>query len=127
MGYSYDQQMSEIHVLLAWCSVGLFFLRGFALALRWPWALDSRLRVLAFTVTVLLTVTGLSLWVLRHYDPTRDGWLLAKLLALAAYTGFAHRALGLDEFHLRSYLVGLLCLAYMLAVSLTRSASMGLF
>ena len=45
--------------------------------------MDSRVRVLVFGLYVLLGVTGLSLWGLRHYDPLTDAWMAAKLLGLA--------------------------------------------
>ncbi len=128
MGYSFDSNMSEIHVLLAWFSVGFFLARGLAYQLGIAWAMDDRLRFLVLGVDLLMTVTGLSLWVLRHFNPLYDGWLGMKLLALLAYTVTAHMAMGLGQRELRvpAYVVALLCLAYMMAASITRSAWLGL-
>jgi len=125
--YSYDTQMSEIHALLGWCAVTLFLVRGMAFQFGAAWPKDSRLAVLIFTVAVLLSVTGLSLWVLRHFNPFRDGWLMAKLLALLVYTEAAHVAMDEGKFHVPGYLSALLLLAYMMAVSITRSPWLGLF
>lgn len=126
--YSYDLQMSEIHALLGWSALALFLLRGLAFQFGAAWASDSRLSVLAFGVYVLLAVTGLSLWVLRFLNPTRDSWLLAKLLALGLFALCSHLALGSrNEFRLAGFLLGLLLLAYMLGVSITRSAGLGIF
>lgn len=123
--YSYNQQMSEIHALLAWSFIALFLIRGLALRLGASWVPD--MLVLVFGALVLLIVTGLSLWVLRYHNPLRDTWLLAKLLAFAGYGFIAHRALG-QEGHLRlpEYVAALLLLAYIMGASYTRSAALGL-
>ena len=127
MSYSYDQQMSEIHALLAWCALALFLVRGLAYQLGADWAEDRRLRVLVFAVAVLLAVTGLSLWVVRYHNPLRDGWLLAKLLAWVAYLECGHWAvMGRGTARLFAYLGALLLLAYMMGVSITRSPWLGL-
>ncbi|MCV2362913.1 SirB2 family protein [Paucibacter sp. DJ1R-11] len=125
--YSFDLQMSEIHVLLAWSSVALFLVRGLAFQFGGQWALDSRLSVLVFGIDALMTITGLSLWALLFMNPfLRDSWLLAKLIALVVYTGCAHWAMGQGEFRGLGYLLALLALAYMLACSITRSPWLGL-
>ena len=124
--YSYDLQMSQIHALLAWCSVAFFLVRGLAFQLGVGWAMDSRLRILVFGIDALLTVTGLSLWALLYLNPLRDGWLMAKLLALVAYTVCAHWAMGGSEFRALGYGAGLLMLAYMMGVSNTRNPWLGL-
>jgi uncharacterized membrane protein SirB2 len=127
MGYSFDFQMGQIHALLAWFSVAMFLVRGLAYQFGAAWSLDDRLRTLVFGIDLLLTITGLSLWVLLYLNPIlRDGWLLAKLLALAAYTVSAHLAMGSQRFHWPAYLGSLLLLAYMLGVSITRSPWLGL-
>ncbi len=127
MGYSFDFQMGQIHVLLAWFSVAMFFFRGLAFQFGATWALDDRLRTLVFGIDFLLTITGLSLWALQYLNPfLRDGWLLAKLLALVAYTVCAHMAMGRNKFHVPAYIASLLLLAYMMGVSVTRSAWLGL-
>nr|WP_316640085.1 SirB2 family protein [uncultured Roseateles sp.] len=122
--YSYDQQMTEIHALLAWAFVALFLIRGVALQLGVSWVAD--MLVLVFGALVLLIITGLSLWMLRYYNPLNDSWLLAKLLAFAAYGFVAHRAMGQGELRLPEYLAALVLLAYVVGVSYTRSAALGL-
>ena len=82
-------QMVQWHVLLAWCSVALFFARGlafqFGTARLQAIATDARLLVLVFGVNACLLMTGLSLWGLIGYHPIRDEWLGIKLLALVGY------------------------------------------
>jgi uncharacterized membrane protein SirB2 len=126
MFYSFDAQMGQIHVLLAWASVALFLVRGLAFQLGAGWAMDTRLQTLVFGIDLLLTITGLSLWGLLYLNPLRDAWLGAKFLALVAYTVFAHAAMGKGEFSVLSYAAALLMLAYMMAASITRSAMLGL-
>ncbi|MCV2356774.1 SirB2 family protein [Paucibacter sp. B2R-40] len=127
MGYSFDFQMGQIHTVLAWFSVAMFLVRGLAFQFGRAWAMDERVRTLVFGIDFLLTITGLSLWVLLYLNPfLRDAWLLAKLLALVAYTFSAHMAMGSSRFHLPAYFVSLLLLAYMVAVSVTRSPWLGL-
>lgn len=125
MFYSYDPQMADIHALLAWCALLLFLLRGLSFRFAFLRDIDLQLRVIAFCVYVLLVVTGLSLWVLRHFNPLRDWWLLAKLLALAGYLATAHWAVGRGPFRLLGYLAALLLFAYMMWVSILRSPGLG--
>lgn len=122
--YSYNQQMSEIHALLGWVFVALVLIRGMGLQFGVGWIDD--ILVLVFGALVLLAITGLSLWVLRYHNPLRDTWLLAKLLALAAYGFIAHRAMGQGGLRLPEYLAALLLLAYIIGASYTRSAALGL-
>jgi len=124
--YSYDAQMSEIHVLLAWFSVAFFLIRGLAFQFGASWVMDGRIQVLVFGVDFLMTITGLSLWALQGLNPLRDGWMGAKLLALLIYTVCAHWAMGRGEFRSLGYLLALLALAYMMAVSFSRSVWLGL-
>ena len=55
-------QMIQWHVLLAWCSVGIFFVRGLLFQFGTPQmqaiAKDARLMVLVFGVNACLLVTG---------------------------------------------------------------------
>jgi uncharacterized membrane protein SirB2 len=118
-------QMIELHRVLAWCSVLFFLARGLIFQFGDAWAeraMDGRIQLLVFGVDMLLTISGLSLWVLLHFNPLRDGWLMAKLLALLAYTLCAHWAMGRGEFRILGYVAALLLLAYMMGVSITRQA-----
>lgn len=121
----YYTQMIQVHVLAAWAAVGLFALRGLAAALGQEWGRDARLLLLVFVAHAVLLVTGLSLWVLIHYDPFRDAWLAAKLIALGLYLVAAHFALGRGALRIPAYALALLLLAYVAAVSLTRQALPG--
>jgi len=127
MEYNFDSQMSQIHALMGWFSLALFLARGLAFQFQQAWPMDARVRVLVFGNDLLMTVTGLSLWALRYYNPLYDGWLAGKLMALFAYTVCAHWAMGRGEFRSLGYVLSLLFLAYMIGASVTRSAALGLF
>ena len=118
-------QMVQMHVVLAWCVFGLFLSRGLGAQLGMQWPFDDRLRTLVFGAHFLLVISGLSLWNLLGFNPRYDPWLAAKLLALVAYYFIGHWALTPGRFSLPAYLVALLLLAYVMAVSATRQLLLG--
>ena len=117
--------MVEWHVLLAWCSVGLFFTRGLLFQFGTPRlqeaAKDARLLVVVFGVNACLVMTGLSLWGSIGYHPVRDSWLGIKLIALVGYMLCAHWAMSQARLHLLSYLAALLLLALVMYLSFNRA------
>lgn len=119
--------MVQMHALLGWCVTGLFVARGLAHQFGARWVMDERLRLLVFSAHVLLAISGLSLWGALHLDPRYEGWLSAKLVALGLYFAAGHGAFGRGDFRLLEYLVALALLAYIVGVSFTRQASLGLF
>ena len=120
----YYSQMVQWHVLLAWCSVALFFGRGLLFQFGTPvlqdMAKDSRLMVLVFGVNTCLVVTGLSLWGSVGYNPMRDWWLGVKLIALVGYMASGHWAMSQDRLHLLGYLTALALLALAMDLSINR-------
>lgn len=119
-------QMVQMHTILAWCSVALFFSRGLAFQLGAEWAGSSMGNLVAFGVNMLMVVSGLSLWALLHFNPLRDDWLLCKLLAVTAYGLCAHWSMSEGRISLPGYLGALVMLAYAMAVSITRLPLLGL-
>jgi uncharacterized membrane protein SirB2 len=117
-------QMVEVHVVLAWCSVTLFFLRGAAAQFGTPamqaLARDARLMVLVFGVNTLMIVSGLSLWSNLAFNPLRDTWLGVKLVALVGYAVCGHWALSQARLHLLGYLTALALLALAMDMSINR-------
>jgi uncharacterized membrane protein SirB2 len=117
-------QMLQWHVLLAWCSVGLFFTRGllfqFGDSRLQAIAKDARLLVLVFGVNACLVVTGLSLWGSLGYNPMRQTWLGIKLVALVGYVACGHWAMSKQRFHLLGYLTALALLALAMDQSINR-------
>ncbi len=125
----YYTEMVQWHVLLAWCSVGLFFVRGlifqFGNARLQAIAKDARLMVLVFGVNTCLVVTGLSLWGAIGYHPLKDGWLGLKLAALAGYWACGHWAMSQQRLHLLGYLTALALLALAMDLSFSRQVPFG--
>jgi uncharacterized membrane protein SirB2 len=119
-------QMLEMHRILGWCSILLFAGRGLIYHLGGRWAVDSRGGVIAFGVNMLLVVSGLSLWGLLSFNPLRDGWLMAKLLAVTGYGACAHFAMQDEDFSLPLYFLTLLLLAYIVSLSFIRDPWLGL-
>lgn len=117
--------MLEWHVMLAWCSVGIFFVRGLLFQFGTPRlqeiAKDPRLMVVVFGVNTCLVVTGLSLWGSLGYNPLRNTWLGVKLLALVGYAVCGHWAMSQQRLHLLGYLTALALLALAMDLSFSRS------
>ncbi|NCT85115.1 MAG: SirB2 family protein [Comamonadaceae bacterium] len=122
-------QMVQWHVLLAWCSVGLFFTRGLLFQFGTPSlqavAKDARLLVLVFGVNACLVVTGLSLWGALGYNPVRNWWLGVKLIALLGYLICGHWAMSQARLHLLGYLTALALLALAMDLSINRRFPLG--
>jgi uncharacterized membrane protein SirB2 len=118
-------EMVQWHVLLAWCSVALFFTRGLLFQLGTPRlqeiAKDARLLAVVLGVNVCLVVSGLSLWGAIGYHPIRHEWLGIKLLALVGYAICGHWAMSQARLHLLGYLTALALLALAMDLSFTRS------
>jgi uncharacterized membrane protein SirB2 len=121
----YYSQMVQWHVLLAWCSVGLFFTRGAMFQFGTPGlqglAKDARLMVLVFGVNACLVVTGLSLWGAIGYSLTRDWWLAVKLVALVGYAITGHWAMSQQRLHLLGYFTALALLVLAMDLSINRA------
>jgi uncharacterized membrane protein SirB2 len=117
-------EMVQWHVLLAWCSVGLFFVRGLMFQFGTPQlqaiAKDARLLVLVFGVNACLVVSGLSLWGALGYHPIREWWLGVKLVALIGYAICGHWAMSGGRLHLLAYLTALALLALAMDLSINR-------
>ncbi|MFG6462851.1 SirB2 family protein [Roseateles sp. DXS20W] len=117
-------QMVQWHVLLAWCSLGLFFTRGALFQFGTPrlqeLAKDARLLVLVFGVNACLVVTGLSLWGAIGYNPVRDSWLGIKLVALVGYLVCGHWAMSQQRLHLLGYFTALALLMLAMDLSINR-------
>lgn len=118
-------QMVQWHVLLAWCSVVLFFTRGLLFQFGTPrlqeLAKDARLMVLVFGVNACLVVTGLSLWGAIGYSLTRDWWLAVKLVALVGYAITGHWAMSRQRLHLLGYFTALALLLLAMDLSINRA------
>ena len=122
--------LKHAHLTMVGLSITLFLFRA-ALMLAWPKALKARwLRVTPHVIDTLLLLSAIGLMLTLSQYPLTHHWLTAKILGLVGYIGFGTVALkrGKSKKTRTLALFGALgCLAYILAVALTHSASLGLF
>jgi len=122
--------LKHAHLTLVGLSIILFMLRA-ALMLVWPKALNARwLKIFPHVIDTLLLVSAIGLMLVLSQYPLTHHWLTAKILGLVGYIGFGTVALKRGKTmktRLLALVAALLCLGYILAVALTRSASLGLF
>lgn len=122
--------LKHAHLTMVGLSIILFMLRA-ALMLVWPRALNARwLKIFPHVIDTLLLVSAIGLMLVLSQYPLTHHWLTAKILGLVGYIGFGTVALKRGKTmktRLLALVAALLCLGYILAVALTRSASLGLF
>ncbi|MEO5696745.1 MAG: SirB2 family protein [Burkholderiaceae bacterium] len=118
-----------LHVACVGISVGLFAMRG-AMQLggvdwrRWRW-----LRITPHLNDTVLLGAGVTLALMSAQYPFAQNWLTAKVLALCAYVALGRVALTREVSPRRrrvAFAASLLSVGYIVAVALTRSASLGL-
>lgn len=122
--------LKHAHLTMIGLSVILFLLRA-ALMLSWPRALNARwLKVFPHVIDTLLLLSAIGLMIVLSQYPLTHHWLTAKVLGLVGYIGFGTIALKRGKTmktRLIALVAALLCLGYILAVAMTRSASLNLF
>jgi uncharacterized membrane protein SirB2 len=121
--------LRAVHVGCACISISLFALRG-AMQLkgvdwrRWRW-----LRVAPHFNDTLLLAAAITMAVMSAQYPLAHTWLTAKVLALCVYVALGSVALRRDV-SLRkrrvAFAAAIVSAGYIVAVALTRSASIGL-
>jgi uncharacterized membrane protein SirB2 len=82
-----------LHITLVTLSVALFALRGLGVLAGQAWPMAGWARGLAPVIDSLLLLAGGTLWWLLQLNPTRDHWLLAKLVLLIVYIAVGTLAL----------------------------------
>lgn len=118
-----------VHIACAGVSIGLFAARGAMQSggadwRRWRW-----LRIAPHLNDTLLLGAAITLAVMSGQYPFAQAWLTAKVLALCAYVILGRMALARDGSPHRRHVVfaaALLSVGYIVAVALTRSASLSL-
>ncbi|MFN3844029.1 MAG: SirB2 family protein [Rehaibacterium terrae] len=81
----YYLQIKHAHIGLVLLSGGLFALRGTAALAGMRWPLAAPVRYLSYTIDTALLTAALMLLVVLRLNPFATGWLVVKLLLLAAY------------------------------------------
>ena len=118
-----------VHVACAGISIGLFAARGLMQLgdvdwRRWRW-----LRIAPHLNDTVLLGAAVALAVMSGQFPFAQTWLTAKVLALCAYIALGRMALGKNVPPPRrriAFVAAMLSVSYIVAVALTRSASLGL-
>lgn len=118
-----------LHMSCAALSITLFALRGSLQLAGVDWRRSRLLRVTPHLIDTVLLLAAVRMTMLLSMYPFTASWLTAKLLALVAYVLFGKQALRRDNSVART--AGFLFAAstsvtYLLAVAITRSASLGL-
>ena len=112
-----------IHVSCAAISISGFFYRGL-LKFYAPQRLQRKwLKITPHVIDTLLLVSAIILMVQGALYPTTQPWVLAKLILLVLYIGLGLMTLRFAKTRrqaLISFVLAILCFAYIVAVALTR-------
>lgn len=121
--------VKHLHMLCIALSAGLFLLRG-GLMLRDSALLQHRfLRIAPHIVDTALLISAISLAVMAHLSPGAHPWLLAKIIGLLVYIGLGTIALKRGKtkaIRIKALAAALLTFAYIAAVAITKSPTLGL-
>lgn len=121
--------LRAVHIGCAGISIGLFVLRG---AMQWgdiDWRRWRGLRIAPHANDTLLLAAAIALAVTTAQYPLAQPWLTAKVLALGVYVVLGRVALKPKISPQRrgfAFIAALASVAYIVAVAMTRSASLGL-
>lgn len=122
--------LKHLHVTCVVLSGLGFCLRGYWMLVESPWRMQRLARVLPHLVDTLLLGSALTMaWMSGQY-PFVMPWLTAKFFGLLAYILLGTMALkrGRTKSNRSRYLLlALLAYGYIVAVALTRSATLGVF
>ena len=115
--------LKSFHIMLAYLTVIGFVIRGLWSILDSPLREERWVRVVPHVIDTLLLVIGAAL-AFNIGASFSDGWLSAKLIALLGYIGFGVLAMRASTKSLKisGFVLALLCVGYIFAVALSRSA-----
>ena len=115
--------LKSFHVMLAYVTTIGFVIRGLWSIMDSPLRDERWVRIVPHVVDTLLLILGVSL-VFQIGASLGDGWLVAKLTALLGYIGFGVLTMRAPSRNLKllGFAAALVCIAYLFAVALTRSA-----
>lgn len=115
-------QIKWVHVAAVVCSGVLFFARGALVqAGQGRLALAAPLRWLSWSIDTVLLTAALMLFTLLPSGFFANGWLLAKLLLLPVYIGFAAMALRADTARRRTVAFAVAVAVFLAIVGIARA------
>lgn len=118
-----------VHICSVSLSIFLFLLRGGLQFSRIDWRRWRVLRVLPHINDTVLLTAAITLSLISHQYPLAQGWLTAKVLALFLYIGLGSMAFKAGRPRAQqavAFGAALLTVFYIVAVAISRSASLGL-
>lgn len=118
-----------LHISCASLSISLFLLRGALQFSGIDWRRWRLLRVVPHVNDTVLLGAAIALSLYSHQYPLAQGWLTAKVLALLLYIGLgsmAFRAGRPRAQQAMAFGAALLTVVYIVAVAISRSATLGL-
>jgi len=118
-----------VHIFSAGISISLFLLRGALQFSGVDWRRWRLLRVMPHINDTILLAAAIALSLYSHQYPFAQGWLTAKLLALLLYIGLGSMALSAGRPRAQQAMAfgaALLTVVYIVAVAISRSATLGL-
>lgn len=120
----------HLHITFACISIFLFALRGGMQLAGIDWRRWKILKIAPHIIDTGLLVAAIALVVISHQYPWVFNWVLAKIIALFAYIGFGMLALrpAVPRRQRAAYFAAALTtVTYIVAVAITRSATLFLF
>jgi uncharacterized membrane protein SirB2 len=122
--------IKHLHMTLALISIIGFMVRGVLAINQHPYMKQRWIRIAPHIVDTLLLVAAIYLaWTLRA-NPLHHSWLLAKIIALVVYVVLGTQVIKTKGSVQRQWLfygLSIATFAYIGAVAVTKSASLGLF
>lgn len=101
----------------------LFFVRGILMMRESPAAANKVFLIAPHVFNLILIVSGIWLAVTLHLTPSTQPWLVAKLLALAAYIGLGIATFKHSKLHTRKifWLISLLVFAFIVSIARSKN------
>ena len=117
-----------LHISMVIVSGGLFLIRGSWMLLGSAHLQQKWVRIVPHIIDTFLLISAICLLFILEYNPLTTGWLAAKIVALVCYIVAGTIALKRGSTMVIRSLFLIMAIAifsYIIAVALTRSASIG--
>ena len=123
-------QLRLLHISCASLSISLFLLRGALQLAGVDWRRRRWLRIVPHVNDTVLLAAAIAMTIMSHQYPVAQAWLSAKVIALLVYIVLGSVAFrpGVARAQQALAFVGaLITVAYIVAVAISRSATLGLW
>ncbi len=123
-------QLRLLHIFCASLSISLFLLRGVLQLTGVDWRRRRWLRIVPHVNDTVLLAAAIALSVMSHEYPVAQAWLSAKVIALLVYIvlgSIAFRPAVPRMQQALAFVGALATVGYIVAVAISRSATLGLW